>query len=97
MIEVSTLAGLKDSAGLKRIDNYVRESIRTAHRYQCEEAERKNSTPPQPLTEDEEDRRFADHKKSIRQHGFPNWEFVNLAKRWPALERVMKECREEAE
>jgi hypothetical protein len=94
--ELSIVAGLKEDAGRKRINDYVKESIRNADQRARDLAKSKGEEPPPPLTETEETRRYKATKASMKKNGICNWDLVNVAEQWPELKRILMECREES-
>lgn len=95
MKELSTLAGLKEDAGRKRINQHLKDAIRAAHQSDCELAEMKGDPQPEPLSDAEAKARFAAWKKSLKEWGIYQPALLSIAREWPELQEVLRECGEE--
>jgi hypothetical protein len=96
MKEISTVAGLEESTGLKRINAYVRKAVREGHESQCEHAKLKGEAMPEPLTAEVEKIQFNAWKDSFKVRGIYQPVFLDIAKTWPELQRVLSEFRKES-
>jgi len=76
-VELYSLAGLKEDAGRKRLDGYLRKL--------CDS---EDLTPEQAAVG------FKARKKFHEEKGIYEFEFLQIAKAWPELRKVMKECAE---